>query len=405
MQIDVLTLFPEMFQGPLNESLLKKAQAKGLLSFNTVNIRDFATDKHKTVDDSPYGGGSGMVMKVDVVVRAKSKNQKPKSKSILMCPTGKVLTQEKIKELAKEEHLIIICGHYEGIDERIRDYVDEEISIGDYVLTGGEIPAMVLIDAVARQIPGVVKEEDSVKKDSFYNGILDYPCYTRPEEFEGKKVPEVLLSGNHAEIEKWRQEKALEKTKQKRPDLLAKSNVYLALLHHPIYNKKKDIVTTCITGFDLHDIARTAMTFGLKKYYVVNPLPAQQAFAKRIIDFWMDEGSMEFNWTRAEAFKLISVKSELDEVIKEIKEIEGIKPKVIATSAKARGKVAFEQLKTEIKGSNAPYLIILGTGWGLADEVFDKVDAILEPIDGFSEYNHLPVRSANAIILDRLLNR
>lgn len=220
MIIDILTLFPGMFQGSLDESLLKKAREKGLLSFKVVNIRDFTSDKHKTADDSPYGGGSGMVMKVEPIAKAISKLRTPDSKLILMCPTGKVLTQEKVKELAKEKHLILVCGHYEGVDERVRDYVDEEISIGNYVLTGGEIPAMVLIDAVARQIPGVVKEEESVKKDSFYNRLLDYPSYTRPEEFEGKKVPEVLLSGNHAEIEKWRKEQALEKTKQRRPDLL-----------------------------------------------------------------------------------------------------------------------------------------------------------------------------------------
>lgn len=214
-----------MFQGPINESLLKKAQQKGLLSLEIIDLRNFTTDKHKTADDSPYGGGPGMVMKVDVVVKAlrETKDPRPKTydrKTILLCPTGKVLDQAKVNELAKCEELILICGHYEGIDDRIRDYVDEEISIGDYVLTGGEIPAMVLIDAVARQIPGVVKEENSVKNDSFYNGLLDYPSFTKPEEFEGKKVPKVLLSGNHAEIAKWRQEQALKITKERRPDLL-----------------------------------------------------------------------------------------------------------------------------------------------------------------------------------------
>jgi len=405
VEFSVLTLFPEMFQGPLNESLLKKAQAKGLLSFNIVNIRDFASDKHKTADDTPYGGGPGMVMKAPPIAAAISKFQDTNSKTILLCPTGKVLTQEKVKELAKEKHLILICGHYEGVDERVRDLVDEEISIGDYVLTGGEIPAMALIDAVARYIPGVVKEEDSVKKDSFHAGLLDHPCYTKPEEFSGKKVPEVLLSGNHKEIEKWRKEKALEKTKERRPDLLAKAKIYIALLHHPVYNKRKDIVSTCITGFDLHDIARTAMTFGVKKYFVVNPLPAQRAFANRIIDFWKDDESMEFNWTRAEAFKLISIKENLEQVIEEIEEIEGIRPKVVGTSAKKKGAMKFENLKLEIRDSEKPFLIILGTGWGLADEVFDKFDAVLEPILGISDYNHLPVRSANAIILDRLLGR
>jgi len=183
------------------------------------------------------------------------------------------------------------------------------------------------------------------------------------------------------------------------------ANVYLALLHAPVYNKKKDIVATCITGFDLHDIARSAATFGLKKYYVVNPMPAQREFAGRIFDFWMDEGSLEFNWTRAEAFKLISIKADLDEVIKDIEGVEGIRPKIIATSARPRGGVKFADLRAELKRSNQPYLVILGTGWGLADEVFAKVDETLEPILGNSDYNHLSVRSASAIILDRLLGR
>lgn len=225
MQIDILTLFPEMFQGPLSESLLKKAQQKGLLSFKTVNIRDFTTDKHKTADDTPYGGGGGMVMMAVPIASAISKLKDQNSKLIFMCPTGKVLTQEKVNALSKEKHLIILCGHYEGVDERVREMVDEEISIGDYVLTGGEIPAMVLIDAVSRQVSGVVKETESVRKDSFYEGLLDHPSYTKPEEFTGKKVPEVLLSGNHAEIERWRRKKSLELTLQRRPDLLAKAKL------------------------------------------------------------------------------------------------------------------------------------------------------------------------------------
>lgn len=225
MRVDILTLFPEMFQGPLGESLLKKAQEKGLLHISIVNLRDFTADKHKTADDTPYGGGAGMVMKAAPIVAAISKIKNKNSKIIFMCPTGAVLTQKKVKQLANEKHLVILCGHYEGVDERVRDMVDEEISIGDYVLTGGEIPAIVLVDAVARNIPGVVKEEESVKKDSFYEGLLDYPSYTRPEEFEGKKVPEVLLSGHHAEIERWRRKEVLRRTFYRRPDLLAKAEL------------------------------------------------------------------------------------------------------------------------------------------------------------------------------------
>jgi len=182
--------------------------------------------------------------------------------------------------------------------------------------------------------------------------------------------------------------------------------VYIALLHYPVYNKRHELVTTCITGFDLHDIARTAATFGIKKYFVVNPLPAQREFAKRIVEFWMDEESLEFNWTRAEAFKLISIKADLDEVIQEIKESEGVRPKIIATSAKPQGKkVESGKLKVEIRNSHDPYLILFGTGWGMAEEVFEKVEATLEPILGASEYNHLSVRCAVAIILDRLLGK
>lgn len=190
-------------------------------------------------------------------------------------------------------------------------------------------------------------------------------------------------------------------------------SVYIALIHHPVYNKRKDIVSTCITGFDLHDIARTATTYGVKKYFVVNPLPAQQQFAGRIIDFWMDEGSQEFNWTRAEAFKRIVIKSKLEEVIDDITRAEGQRPKVIGTSAKEQEKgkkVDSRALNTEIRNSDQPYLILFGTGWGMAEDVFDHVDAVLEPIAGNSdlpagrqEYNHLSVRSACAIILDRLL--
>jgi hypothetical protein len=182
-------------------------------------------------------------------------------------------------------------------------------------------------------------------------------------------------------------------------------NVYLALLHAPVYNKRGDVVTTCITGFDLHDIARAAVTYGVKKYFVVNPLPAQREFACRILEFWMDEESLAFNWTRVEAFKLVSIKSDLEEAIKEIEAAEGQKPKVIGTSAKPRGGITFENLRLEVEKSGAPYLIMLGTGWGMTDELLAKADAILEPIVGQGDYNHLSVRSATAIILDRLLGK
>ena len=219
MKFDVLTLFPEMFKS-LEKSIIGKAREKGLIEINLINIRDFSKDKHKKVDDTPYGGGAGMVMKPDVVYDAYASVKEENAKVIYLSPQGKVLNQQKVKELSKENHLILLCGHYEGIDQRVlEEIVDEEISIGDYVLTGGELPAMVLIDSVSRYVEGVLSE-DSTKEESFSSNLLEYPQYTRPEEFRGKKVPEVLLSGHHENIKKWREQKSLEVTKIKRPDLL-----------------------------------------------------------------------------------------------------------------------------------------------------------------------------------------
>ena len=220
MKFDVLTLFPEMFE-ILNQSIIGKAKEKELINISLINIRDFSKDKHKKVDDTPYGGGAGMVIRPDVVYEAyKSISDIENAKVIYMSPQGNILNQKKVEDLSKNKHLVILCGHYEGIDQRVLDkIVDEEISIGDYVLTGGEIPAMVLIDSVSRYVEGVLNQE-SVKEESFSNGLLEYPQYTRPEIFEGEKVPEILLSGHHQNIEKWRNDKSLEITKNKRPDLL-----------------------------------------------------------------------------------------------------------------------------------------------------------------------------------------
>lgn len=219
MKFDVLTLFPEMFEA-VKQSILGKATEKKLIDINLVNIRDFSKDKHKKVDDTPYGGGAGMVIRPDVVYDAYKSVYEKDAKVIYLTPQGKTLDQKKVEELSKEKHLILLCGHYEGIDQRIIDkIVDEEISIGDYVLTGGEIPAMVLIDSVSRYVEGVLSQE-SIKEESFSNDLLEYPQYTRPEAFEGEKVPEVLLSGHHENIENWRKEQSLKITKQKRPDLL-----------------------------------------------------------------------------------------------------------------------------------------------------------------------------------------
>lgn len=226
MRFDVLTLFPELFNSVMGESIIGRAQQNGLVQVKAINIRDYSRDKHRKVDDYPFGGGNGMVMTCQPVFdayRAITEGLEKKPKVIYMSPQGRVLTQELARELSDQEHLILLCGHYEGIDERIiEEIVDEEISIGDYVLTGGELPAMVLIDCVSRLIPGVLSSEGSYSDESHYNGLLEYPQYTRPAEYEGRKVPEILLSGHHANIEKWRMEQSIERTRKKRPDLYEK---------------------------------------------------------------------------------------------------------------------------------------------------------------------------------------
>lgn len=229
MKIDVLTLFPEMFDGVFGASILGKAREKGIVSLSAVNFRDYSNNKHNTVDDYPYGGGGGMVLKPEPVfaaVEALRTEAADKPRVILMCPQGETFNQRKAEELARESHLILICGHYEGYDERIREHlVTDELSIGDYVLTGGEIPAMTVIDSVVRLLPGVLGNETSAVTDSYSTGLLEYPHYTRPPEFRGWSVPEVLVSGHHANIELWRREQSLLRTLRRRPDLLGQAEL------------------------------------------------------------------------------------------------------------------------------------------------------------------------------------
>lgn len=226
MKFDILTLFPAMFEGPLTESIIRRAVERGLLNIRLHQIRDFATDRHKVVDDAPYGGGDGMVMKAEPIAACIEavKVERPNARVILTTPRGRLFDDAAARELAQEEEVIVICGRYEGVDERVRElFVDDEFSIGDVVLTGGELAAMVMVDATARFIPGVLGSPGSAEMDTFSNGLLEYPHYTRPAEFRGSTVPPVLLSGNHAEVARWRRRKALEKTLRTRPDLLERA--------------------------------------------------------------------------------------------------------------------------------------------------------------------------------------
>jgi len=429
MIYDVITIFPQFFESPFSFGILKKAHEKNLIRISTHDPRKFALDKHNTVDDKPYGGGAGMVFKPEPVARTIESLIKKGSKSItiLTTPQGEVFSDNIAKNLSKYDQIILICGRYEGIDERIREiYVDKEISIGDYVLSGGEYAAAVIIDAVSRFIPNVLGNEYSPYSDSFGEGLLEHPQYTRPETFNGKKVPEMLLTGNHKEIESWRRLESLKRTLLRKPYLLDKTNlnldeikyvgqlrnqiyrsrkVYVALVHYPVYNKSLKTITTAFTNLDVHDISRVCRTYGIKGFYLVQPVVEQQKLVERVLSHWITGPGRSFNPTRAEALKLVSVKDSIDDTLREIESNEGIRPKVVVTDARAQeGMIGYHDLREKISTGEEPYLILFGTGWGIVKEVIESADYILKPIESFSDYNHLSVRSAAAAIIDRLLS-
>jgi tRNA (guanine37-N1)-methyltransferase len=423
LNFTIVTLFPAMFESPLNHSILKKAQEKGLISIVLVNPRDYTTDRHRITDDYPYGGGQGMVMKPEPLVAAIEgvKIRMPRAKVILLSPQGRVFNQASAAELAKEEELVLICGRYEGVDERVKDFIDDEISIGDYTISGGEPAATVVIDAVSRLVPGVLGNARSAGDESFSNGLLEYPQYTRPEEFRGAKVPEALLSGDHERIRQWRRQMSVRQTQKRRPDLIGRVDlspeekelicnqrapVYVALLHYPVYDKNRQIVTTAVTNMDIHDIARSGRTYGIKGFFVVIPVKALQRLALKIIDHWERGYGSQYNVTRKEALALARVKDTLDDVLVDLEQEYGVKPRIVVTSARPGGRrTSFAQLQDMLINTTHPFLIIFGTGWGLTETIISQSDYVLEALEGWTDYNHLSVRSAAAIILDRLLGR
>jgi tRNA (guanine37-N1)-methyltransferase len=357
LNFTVITIFPQSFASPLGQSILKKAQEKNLIAVRLVDLRDYTTDRHHVTDDSPYGGGPGMVMKPEPLVAAiedmRAKLDNPRV--ILLSPHGRVFNQREAIRLAQEKELVLICGRYEGVDERVKAFIDEEISVGDYTLSGGEPAANVVIDGVARLVAGVLGNENSAADESFSNGLLEYPQYTRPEDFRGLKVPEVLLSGDHERIKRWRRASSLQLTRERRPDLLARAPlsreersgvlsaqapVYLALLHYPVYDKNREVVTTAVTNMDIHDIARAGKTYGVRGFYVVTPVKALQKLALKIIDHWEKGYGSEYNVTRKEALALARIRDTLDDVLMDIEQETGARPKVVVTSARPEGNQA-----------------------------------------------------------------
>jgi tRNA (guanine37-N1)-methyltransferase len=371
-----------------------------------------------------------MLMKPGPIGSAVEKVRREGSKSlvILTTPAGELFTDETARELSEYDQLIIICGRYEGIDERVRDiYVDREISIGDYVLSGGEYAAAVIIDSVSRFIPGFLGNESSPESDSFKEWLLEYPQYTRPEEYMGRKIPDVLLSGNHKEIDEWRRWESVRRTYLRRPELLDRTRLtldditainnlkktsrpnfkaYIALVHYPVYNNRLTVITTAFTNLDVHDISRAGKTYGIEKFYLVQPNPEQQRLAERVLRHWTEGEGPALNKSRAEAMEFVEIRDSLGDAVSDIEKIEGIKPRIVVTDARPRDNmVGYGELRDLMTSKDSgPFLLVFGTGWGLTEEIMQSADYALKPVSGYTEYNHLSVRSAAAIILDRLFS-
>jgi len=434
-KIHILTLFPAMFHGVISDSIVAIAREKEQLDINLVDIRNFADNKHKQVDDYQFGGGAGMVLKPeplaaaiesviphnsplldgclhsrrgvsDDMQRSFSEINPPELCIVYFTPQGQPLTQKKVREFLSYPEIILICGHYKDIDQRIRDqYVTHEISIGDYVLSGGELPAMIFTDALARLLPDVLSDPDSALTDSHENGLLGYPCYTRPYDFRGMTVPDVLMSGHHARIQQWRDAQALQITQKVRPDLLPhQKQIFIGLVHYPVYNKTGETITSSITNLDIHDISRTARTYGVQTFFLIHPNQRQREIFEQIMRFWKKNGAKLFNKHRVDALKTIVFTQTIADTVNLIKNQVDSDPIIITTTAARRdGQIDFATASSTISQTKNPVLILFGTGNGLHHTVHENADFVLEPIQDKASYNHLSVRSAIAIVMDRLL--
>lgn len=431
LRLTVLTLFPEWFASPLDTALFGRARTAGLIDVRLVNPREAATDRHHTVDDRPYGGGPGMVMMPDPLLRTirEEAGRAPGGrlgKTLLMSASGRPFTQAMAAELAREPSLTFICGRYEGIDARLgalcADVADiVEVSVGNAVLNGGEAAAMMIMEAVTRLVPGFMGKEASGEEESFSAGLLEYPQFTRPETLEGVAVPAVLLGGNHGSIARWRREQSLATTLGRRPAMLNEArltakdreilrelpyewkgrNLHCALIHHPVWLDRKKVGTTSLTNLDVHDIARCSCSYGLGSFTVVTPLQDQQAILDSLCAHWREGAGGAANPDRATAFARVHKAGTLQEAVEQLQARTGQRPLLVGTSARDEG----DMLPGDILAALAerPVLLLFGTGHGLAPQVLETCEGVLRPLRFMNGYNHLPVRGAVAITLDRIL--
>lgn len=425
MNISIITLFPDLYIPFLDTSLVKKAHQKGIVSINTANLFNYCTAKQR-IDGATFGPGAGVVIKPEIIEQAIDDNEIKKGEAfkIFFSPSGRKLNQTLLVDISikiqTKKHLMLLPARYEGMDYRVEKYyADEIISIGDYVLMGGDLPAMVFLEGILRLIPGVIGKKESVQEDSFSGAFVDYPQYTEPISWKGEKVPEILRSGDHQKIKNWREDQAVKETVENhfqwlRTHIHDKEDVkkalkyipphYAVIMHDQVVLPGAQEGTSSVTSIDIHDIGRSARTYGIKKYFIVTPLIDQQKIVKKLMEFWQTQVGIDYNPHRHEALSNVVLCSNLDEVINIIKEENKNDPILIATTARSKenlNKRITYWDQDKVFKERKPILFIFGTAQGLSAKLIDKSDFILEPIEGFSNFNHLSVRSAAAIIFDR----
>lgn len=426
MNISILTVFPALYEQFIQTSLIGRAQDKKIVSIAVESFFSFVQPKER-IDAPVFGHGAGMAIRPEVV-QVGIEQQEAKWGSaykIFFSPQGIKLDQRQLRELAErlqvKEHLMLVAGRYEGIDARVEThYADLVLSIGDFVLMGGDLPAMVLLEGLLRLLPDVVGKVDSITHESFEGPFVDYPAYTTPVVWQGYKVPDVLRSGNHAAMEKWRQEQAVEVTVKKHfqwlrscaltlqeRSLAAKyvPSHYAALLHTDVLLPDGVVGTTSVTSLDIHDSARSAKTFGIKNYFIVTPLQDQKTIVQTLIDFWQADAGLRYNPHRHEALNSVLLKDDLQSAIEFIEQKEGKAPLLVATSARnvTHKEVITYYNQSKVWSHNRPVLFLFGTGKGIAPHIIDRCDYLLLAVEGFSDFNHLSVRAAMAIVFDRWL--
>jgi tRNA (guanine37-N1)-methyltransferase len=426
MIISIATLFPELYTPFFSTSLLKRACQQGIIDTDISTLFEYVAPKER-IDAPTFGHNAGMLIKPEVVESAVNAHESRHGRGyrIFFSPHGKKLDQRLAQKIAvqwqKTGHLLLIPARYEGIDARAEEvYADEIVSLGDFVLMGGDIPAMALIEAVARFIPGIIGNQQSVELDSFSSALVDNPEYTVPAVWKDKAVPEVIRSGDHKKIREWAELEAARRTIKSHFDWFRKHAStkheyelaekvmpchYAALMHNEINLPGDRIGTTSVTSLDIHDIARSARTYGLKGYGLITSLLDQQKIVRRLLDFWQHGEGIEYNPHRHEALDYVYLHDSLSAFVEQIERSEGVKPVIIATSALSQSEVptiSFHDQELVWK-ERRPVLLLFGTGRGLSSQVLSRCDYILTPLAGLSAFNHLSVRSAAAIVFDRWL--